>query len=397
MMLESNLLGKIEYLVKHNKVVVLRSCNSSWQQSLVDKLSVGRTVINLADPMVRERAMWQPEAFIKLYDDTRFVLKNIQFVPRLLEVLCSDVVSYHCIAVMSQAYYIMEEYSELKGMVVVDLPVSLREECLPFLPVTEQINALRQTDMDAEEVFSNIFNGSLLDDATLSQQEREAFYGAYVQNFLQHDIKMATPVSDEMKFYRFVCNVAANVGNVLNYALLGNTVDVSSPTVKLWMSYLEGAGIVTLLYPIDDINLKRVAKAPKIYFNDTGLASYLLRLHSPLEIAGSAFADGLLENWVVLRLRNGYLQNGVDVKLSYFKDSNAKEINLLLHYNNCVYPIDIKKDTELSIKKQLKKFKLISNVENDAVTKIGNGCVISICREVKQLDEKLWLIPVGVL
>ena len=396
-MLESNLLGKIEYLVKHNKVVVLRSCNSSWQQSLVDKLSVGRTVINLADPMVRERAMWQPEAFIKLYDDTRFVLKNIQFVPRLLEVLCSDVVSYHCIAVMSQAYYIMEEYSELKGMVVVDLPVSLREECLPFLPVTEQINALRQTDMDAEEVFSNIFNGSLLDDATLSQQEREAFYGAYVLNFLQHDIKMATPVSDEMKFYRFVCNVAANVGNVLNYALLGNTVEVSSPTAKLWMSYLEGAGIVTLLYPIDDVNLKRVAKAPKIYFNDTGLASYLLRLQSPFEIAGSAFADGLLENWVVLRLRNGYLQNGVDVKLSYFKDSNAKEINLLLHYNNCVYPIDIKKDTELSIKKQMKKFKLISNVENDAVTKIGNGCVISICREVKQLDEKLWLIPVGVL
>ena len=396
-MLESNLLGKIEYLVKHNKIVVLRSCNSSWQQSLVDKLSIGRTVINLGDPMVRERAMWQPEAFIKLYDDTRFVLKNIQFVPRLLEVLCSDVVSYHCIAVMSQAYYIMEEYSELKGMVVVDLPVSLREEYLPFLPVTEQINALRQTDMDAEEVFSNIFNGSLLDDATLSQQEREAFYGAYVQNFLQHDIKMATPVSDEMKFYRFVCNVAANVGNVLNYALLGNTVDVSSPTAKLWMSYLEGAGIVTLLYPIDNVNLKRVAKAPKIYFNDTGLASYLLRLQSSFEIAGSAFADGLLENWVVLRLRNGYLQNGVDVKLSYFKDSNAKEINLLLHYNNHVYPIDIKKDTELSIKKQLKKFKLISNVENDAVTKIGNGCVISICREVKQLDEKLWLIPVGVL
>lgn len=396
-MLESNLLGKIEYFVKHNKVVVLRSCNSSWQQSLVDNLSVDRTVINLADPMVRERAMWQPEAFIKLYDDTRFVLKNIQFVPRLLEVLCSDVVSYHCIAVMSQAYYIMEEYSDLKGMVVVDLPVSLREECLPFLPVSEQISALPQTEMDAEEVFSNIFNGSLLDDATISQQEREDFYGAYVQNFLQHDIKMATPVSDEMKFYRFVCNVAANVGNVLNYALLGNTVDVSSPTAKLWMSYLEGAGIVTLLYPIDDVNLKRVAKAPKIYFNDTGLASYLLRLQSPFEIAGSAFADGLLENWVVLRLRNGYLQNGVDVKLSYFKDSNAKEINLLLHYNNCVYPIDIKKDTELSIKKQLKKFKLISNVENDAVTKIGNGCVISICREVKQLDEKLWLIPVGVL
>lgn len=394
-MLENNLLGKIEYLVNHNRVVVLRSCNSSWQKSLVDKLSVGRTVINLADPMVRERAMWQPEAFIKLYDDTRFVLKNIQFVPKLLEVLCKEGSCYHCIAVMSQAYYIMEEYSELAGMVIVDLPVSLREKCLPFLPATEQIKALPSTNVDAEEIFTNIFNGSLLDDVGISQQEREAFYGVYVQNLLQHDIKMATPVSDEMKFYRFVCNVAANVGNVLNYALLGNTIDISSPTAKLWMSYLEGAGIVTLLYPIENENLKRIAKAPKIYFTDTGLASYLLRLQSPLEIASSAFADGLLENWVVLRLRNGYLQNGVDVKLSYFKDSNAKEINLLLHYNNCVYPIDIKKDTELSIKKQLKKFRLISNVENDNVTKIGNGCVISICREVKQLDEKLWLVPIG--
>lgn len=396
-MLETNLLGKIEYLVKHNRVVVLRSCNSSWQQSLLDKLAVGRTVINLADPMVRERAMWQPDAFIKLYDGTRFVLKNIQFVPKLLEALCKEGFNYHCIAVMSQAYYIMEEYRELVGMVVVDLPVSLQEECLPFLPVTEQMKSLPQSNMNAEEVFTKIFNGNLLDKTGISQQEREAFYGAYVQNFLQHDIKMATPVSDVMKFYRFVCNVAANVGNVLNYASLGNMIDVSSPTAKLWMSYLEGAGIVNLLYPIDNENLKRVAKAPKIYFADTGLAAYLLRLQSPLEIASSAFADGLLENWVVLRLRNGYLQNGVDARLSYFKDSNAKEINLLLHYNDCIYPIDIKKDTEVSIKKQQKKFNLIAAVENDGITKIGNGCIISICREVKQLDEKLWLVPIGSL
>lgn len=395
-MLESKFVQKIEYLVKKNKVVLLRVCHSGWQDAFIGRLGAERTVVNLADPMLRERATWQPLEFLRQYDGNRLLLKNIQFVPKLLELLCCEGSNRHCVAVMSQAYYIMEEYRELDGLAIVDLPISLKEAHLPFLPATEQIKALPQSDVGSQEVFTAIFNGSLLEEAC-DVQDREAFYGGVVQNLLQHDIKMATPVSDEMKFYRFMCNVAASVGNSLNYALLGNTVDISSPTSKLWLSYLEGAGIITLLYPIEDESLKRVAKAPKLYFTDTGLAAYLLRLKSPSEIAMSAFADGLFENWVVLKLRDGYLQNGVEARLSYFRDSNAKEINLLLEYNDWIYPIDVRKDAEVSIKKQQKKFRLIAPVENDGAKKIGNGCVITICKEARQLDEGLWLVPVGAI
>ena len=395
-MLEFNLQQKIEYLIKHNKVVLLRSCNSSWQQNLFAKLAEGRTVINLADPMLRERALWQPAEVLKQYGTSLF-LKNIQFAPKLLEVINNSSENYHCLAVMTQAYYIMEEFQEVEGVTVVDLPVALREECIPFLPATEQLKALPKTSVGAEEVFQQIYKGNLLSSGAVSQNEREVLYGAYVQNFLQQDIKMATPISDEMKFYRFVCNVAANVGKVVNYALLGNTVDVSSPTAKLWLAYLEGAGIVTFLEAIDNSNLKRIAKAPKLYFTDTGLAAYLLRLQSAQEIATSAFADGLFENWVVLQLRNSYLQNGFEAKLNYFKDSNAKEINLLLEYNDCIYPIDIRKETEISIKKQQKKFKLLAPVEQDGKLKIGNGCILSICQEAQEVDENLWLVPVGAI
>lgn len=395
-MLEFNLQQKIEYLVKHNKVVLLRSCNSSWQQNLFAKLAEGRTVINLADPMLRERALWQPAEFLKQYGTTLF-LKNIQFAPKLLEVINNSSENYHCLAVMTQAYYIMEEFQEVEGVTVVDLPVALREECIPFLPATEQLKALLKTSVGAEEVFQQIYKGNLLGSDVNSQNEREVLYGAYVQNFLQQDIKMATPINDEMKFYRFVCNVAANVGKVVNYALLGNTVDVSSPTAKLWLAYLEGAGIVTFLEAIDNPSLKRIAKAPKLYFTDTGLVAYLLRLQSAQEIATSAFADGLFENWVVLQLRNSYLQNGFEAKLNYFKDSNAKEINLLLEYNDCIYPIDIRKETEISIKKQQKKFKLLAPVEQDGKLKIGNGCILSICQEAQEVDENLWLVPVGAI
>ena len=395
-MLEYNLLQKIEYIAKNNKVVLLRSCNSSWQQNLFAKLSDGRMVINLADPMLRELAMWQPVEFLKQYG-TNLFLMNVQFAPKLLEIISSSEENYHCLAVVSQAYYIMEEYQNVDGVITVDLPIALRKNCVPFLPATEQLRELSKSSISVEEVFNKIYKGNLLSEEVTFQKEREVLYGAYVQNFLQHDIKMATPISDEMKFYRFVCNVAASVGKVVNYALLGNTVDISSPTAKQWMAYLEGAGVVTLLEAIDNPSLKRVAKAPKIYFTDTGLAAYLLRLQSAQEIATSAFADGLFENWVVLQLRNSYLQNGFEAKLNYFKDSNAKEINLLLEYNDCIYPIDIRKEPEISIKKQQKKFRLIAPIEQDGRFKIGNGCILSICQEVQEVDANLWIVPVGAI
>lgn len=389
-----NLLQKIEYLSKNKQLVLLRSCNSQWQNGLLTKLAAGRTVVNLADPMVRERATWQPEQFLNQYDGS-LLLKNIQFVPQLLPLLCSAANTKHCIVVASQTCNIMEEIVQLQDVEVVELPVNERQ-CVPFLPVQEQLQALPYAEASTEAVFQQVFAGNLMN-AELTETEREVFLGEYVQNLLQHDIKMATPVSDEMKFYRFMCAVAANVSKPLNAALLGNAVDVSSPTAKLWLSYLEGAGIITLLYPIESDSLKRVAKAPKVYFTDTGLAAYLLRLHSGQEVAMSTFADALFENWVVLQMRNSFLQNGFQAHLSYFRDSNAKEINILLEYTGVIYPIDIKKEPAISVRKVQKKFALLAPMEASGEYRLGNGCLLSICPVAQQLDEKLWVVPVSAI
>ena len=82
--------------------------------------------------------------------------------------------------------------------------------------------------------------------------------------------------------------------------------------------------------------------------------------------------------------------------MTYFRDSNAKEIDLLLRYNDVIYPIDIRRGT-FEISKLRKKFRIIKSAEQDGVTKIGVGCVIGLGKRMESLADDLWYIPVGSL
>lgn len=227
-------------------------------------------------------------------------------------------------------------------------------------------------------------------------EDRDEFYAGYLKNFLQRIIKDLTTVSDDMRFYRFLCGIATITGSAVNYAYLGNVADISSPTAKQWLVFLEGTGVVYLLDPIEHGSLERVAKAPKVYFADTGLAAYLLRIGNTEELNESAFFGALFENYVVNTIRDSYIANGFDVDLSYLRDSNAKEINLLLRYNNVVYPIEIRREPFVTSKLR-KKFRLLNAIEQDGVSCVGIGCVIGLGKRFEPLADDLLYVPVGSL
>ena len=313
-----------------NKIIpVLSHANSTWQRSFITNLAATYAVTDLADPAVRQRALWQPVEFIHGFDKP-FMLLNIQYAPQLLEYLCSDVRRQPCIAVTSQSYYIEEEMEKLQGVQMVELPLNVTSAKEPFLPVAGNMQSFLDDDADVEPVFQRIVDGDMAGENFADSASRENFYASYVQRLLQYEIKSLTTVSDEMKFYRFMCAAAASVGNVVNYAALGNGADVSSPTAKQWLAFLEGAGVVTLLQPVEAAGVKRLAKAPKLYFTDIGLACYLLRLASADDAAASTFANNLFENWTYMQIKNSYLQNGLVPDFGYYRDSNAKEISLLI-------------------------------------------------------------------
>ena len=82
-------------------------------------------------------------------------------------------------------------------------------------------------------------------------------------------------------YLRFLIAVAASTGQILRYADLGRDVGIGVPTAKQWLSLLITSGIVCLVEPWFRNTLKRMIKAPKIYFRDAGLCAYLTRWTNP--------------------------------------------------------------------------------------------------------------------
>ena len=384
------LLQKIKYLSQNNSLTILAHANSAYQRKVIAELAAGHVVTDLSDPALRERAAWQPQEFLQRIEKPA-LLMNFQYAPQLVPYMTTAPAGSY-LAAASQMYYLSEALCGVESAAVANLPLG---ECssAPFLPCVEHLRSLCGR-VGSVDVLHSIFNGGLAGKNFASDDERRRFFTEYLKGFLQRDIQDLTTASDAMKFYRFLCAVAAETGNMVNYAMLGKAADVSSPTAKTWLAFLEGAGIVRLLWPISHPALKRIAKAPKIYFADTGLAAYLLRIGSEEELSGSAFFTALFETYVVNRILESYWGNGLEVNLSYLRDSNAKEINLLLQYEGTIYPIEIKKDN-ISPNKLAKKFNALAPLRSDESITVGNGCVITLGSDVSELDNGLWQVGAG--
>lgn len=150
-------------------------------------------------------------------------------------------------------------------------------------------------------------------------------------------------VSDQTAFNRFLTAVAARTGQLLNYASLARAVDIDNKTAKAWLSVLETSGLVYLLQPYHSNLTKRLVKAPKLYFLDTGLAAYLTRWPDAASLEAGAMSGALLETWAVSEIFKSYWHNGREAPLYFYRDADQQEVNLIVESADTLYPVEIKK------------------------------------------------------
>ncbi len=74
---------------------------------------------------------------------------------------------------------------------------------------------------------------------------------------------------------RFLRVVASLHGQLVNYSGLAQTMQLSVPTVKQYLQFLEHAYLLRTLEPYHNNPSKRLVKSPKIYVRDSGILHYL--------------------------------------------------------------------------------------------------------------------------
>lgn len=205
-----------------------------------------------------------------------------------------------------------------------------------------------------------------------------------------------TTVSDEMRFFNFLRAAAGMAGNVVNYTILANVVGISAPTAKQWLQFLEGAGLVYFLHPVASVAGKRLVKAPKLYFKDTGIAAYLLQLYDKNSLRSSLHFKALLENYVVNILRESCLRRGVAPEILFYRDSNNKEISALWRCGDTLHPLLISKDG-ISERKLAKLFALLAPYAEENGVKLGCGCMITLGGKSCKLGDNLWQVNAELL
>lgn len=392
----------IKKLSKQFKVVLVTGARQVGKSTLLKHCDENRNYVSLDDLSERELAINEPKLFLETHK-APLIIDEIQYAPNLLSYIKlivdkSDKKGQYWLT-GSQQFHLMKNVSEslagrvgildLMGLSLAELSQTPNNE--PFFPALEYIEERRENhkNYSTSDIFKIIYNGSF--PALNNQdefQDRNAFYSAYIRTYIERDIRDLSSISNEMKFLNFIRVVAARTGQVLKYSELANAVDISEPTAKTWLSVLVSSNIVYLLEPYYRNITKRMTKMPKIYFLDTGLCSYLTGWSSPEVIEKGAMNGAFFETFVVSEILKSYRHNGERPLIYWYRDTQQKEIDLLIERDGKLHPIEIKLTSNPN-KSMLKHFNVLDNQ--------GYGGLICMRESDIPLTEDVSAIPISYI
>jgi predicted AAA+ superfamily ATPase len=240
--------------------------------------------------------------------------------------------------------------------------------------------------------YERIWRGSFPAIALNDDMNRDIFYGSYVQTYLQRDVRDLANVGDEGGFLKFLRAAAARTGQLLNMSDMARDAAVSPTTAQRWLSVLEASSIIYLLESYHTNTTKRMIKAPKLYFLDTGLAAYLTEWSSPETLEAGAMSGAILETFVFTEILKSYWHNGRRAPLYYYRDKDKKEIDVLIVQDEKIYPLECKK-TASPDRNTAKQFKVLEQLHKP----IEHGGIICLSETLLPITDKINAIPVGLL
>ena len=244
----------------------------------------------------------------------------------------------------------------------------------------------------SREVFQDIFQGGMPDICT-GESQRELYYKAYIDTYIEKDVRKHISASSEVQFRRFISLLALRTGQEVVYSNVSKDLGINVETCKRWISILQTSGIVYLLEPYMANASKRIIKAPKLYFMDTGLCAYLCKWPTAEMLQDCAMSGAFVETYVVSEIIKSFYNNGVDPQryLYYYRDIDKKEVDVLLVRDGSLYPVEIKKG--LAPSKPTKNFRVLAKYKMP----IERGMVIENAERVRALNDDAFVFPVSLL
>lgn len=407
------------YITRHMEKVIL-DCSKAFSALLItgprqagkttmlkmlaEREGIGRGYVSLDDLNMRDMAKNDPQLFLQLHRPP-VIIDEVQYAPELFTYIKIHVDKHHTPGAFwltgSQIYRLMRGVQEsLAGRVALLhlSPLSQREitGALPrvfsvdFEALLSESKAVAPVSIP--DMFERIWNGCMPGLISGQRSERDIFYSSYISTYIERDVRELSGTIDALKFNRFVTAVAARCSQLVNYTALAEDADIDIQTAKSWLNILETLGIVFLLHPYSNNVLKRTIRTPKLYFYDTGLVCYLTRWSSAEVAEKGAMSGALLENFTISEIAKSYQNAGRSPYLYFYRDRDAKEIDVVLEENGKLYPLEIKK-TAAPDRRITNTFAVV----NRSPLERGTGAVLCLAQEFSAFDRDDLIIPIWMI
>jgi predicted AAA+ superfamily ATPase len=166
--------------------------------------------------------------------------------------------------------------------------------------------------------------------------------GNYIRSYVERDIRRMINVRNLSVFQRFVGLCAARIGQLVNLSSMASDAGITHNTAKEWISLLEACYIVFLLRPHHRNFRKRLIKSPKLYFYDTGLASWLLSIETERAMNLSSMRGPLFENLIVTEMLKTRYNACRRNNLHFWRDRAGHEVDVVVDRNDELVPVEMK-------------------------------------------------------
>ena len=309
---------------------------------------------SLEDPDVRSFALEDPRGFLDQFPAT-VVLDEVQRAPDLFSyiqtLVDSDDTAGRFILSGSQNFLLLRSISQSlagRSAILHLLPFSLGDlegrASIPIEAIGRKVPRTGSRKDGARE------DGSLME--TLHQGfyprihdqglEAQRWLRGYYQTYVERDVREIVNVGDLEAFGRFIRHCAGRNAQLLNLSSLGNDCGITHTTARRWLSILEASFLVILLRPHYRNYGKRLVKTPKLFFLDTGLLCYLLRIRSPDDLLHHSARGSVFESFVVGELLKNFLHRGEEPDLYFWRTSSGHEVDVLIERGEELTALEVK-------------------------------------------------------
>ena len=391
----------VERISKTFKVLLVTGPRQVGKTTLLSSIKPDNMeYITLDDEVFREQAKNDPKLFLEEHP-APLLIDEVQYAPNLFSYIKINVDKENKNGMYwltgSQQFHLMKNVGEsLAGRVgIINLNSLMYSEIVEnnrkelFDPA--KLNEMKtMPKIDVNKLYEIIYKGGMPTLYMEKEMSRDIYFSSYVDTYISRDVRELTEIGNELSFRKFIISVASRTGEQLNYTALATDALISVPTAVRWMSILVTSGLVYLLEPYMNSELKRITHLPKIVFMDTGLSAYLSGYTSARELQLSSNSGHYLETFIVSEIIKAYNARGITPNLYYYRDKEKNEIDLIFYKNNKLYPLEIKK-TAIPKKEMIKNFSKLDKTKKE----IGTGGIICFYDILTKLDESNYIIPIS--